>query len=440
MTLNSSTMTVSELTRKIKKLLEERFPFVWLTGEISNFRKPASGHFYFTVKDAQAQINAVMFRGQNRRLRFEPEDGMQVSGLGRISVYEPRGTYQIIFEHLEPGGVGALQVAFEQLKKKLDQEGLFAVESKQALPFLPRHISLVTSPSGAVVHDICRIAIRRFPNIHIQIVGCKVQGAGAEEEISAAIELLNRQNRTELIILARGGGSLEDLQAYNSERVARAIFASRIPVISAVGHETDYTIADFVADMRVPTPSAAAELAVPVKADLKHTLDDLDRQLKRAFRLCIQNGRTRLKTAQSRFKDPKSSIQDYRIRIDDLHFRLQNNLLRHVQSMRERWQWRAQNLALHNPARQCNELKNKLQVLTYKLMKNINNNSSSNRIKLHAVDNALSLLNPTAILSRGYSITRTFPGKTIVRDAESVSKGQELEILLNKGSLNVHVK
>ncbi len=249
---------VSELTSKVKGLLEEKFSFIWITGEISNFRVPASGHYYFLLKDEKSRINALMFRPQIQNLTFEPGDGMQIIGLGRLSVYSPQGTYQIILEYIEPKGVGALRIAFEQLKKHLFKEGLFDEQYKKSLPFLPKKISIVTSPTGAVVHDIIHIVDRRFPNVHIEIVPAKVQGEGAEDEIISGINLVNTRNDTDVAIIARGGGSLEDLNAFNSEAVARAIFASEIPVISAVGHETDFTIADFVSDLRAPTPSAAA--------------------------------------------------------------------------------------------------------------------------------------------------------------------------------------
>ena len=268
------TYTVSELNANIKQLIEENFPFVLIFGEISNFRIPVSGHFYFTLKDHASQINSVMFRGQQRNLKFEPEDGLNVTGMGRISVYEPRGTYQIILEYLEPAGSGALQIAFEQLKKRLAGEGLFDEAKKKSLPFLPNKIGVISSPSGSVIHDILHIINRRFPNVSIQIVPVKVQGVDAVDQIVAAVELINVAKDVDVAILARGGGSLEDLQAFNAEPVARAIFASEIPIVSAIGHETDYTISDFVADLRAPTPSAAAELVVPAKSELEKRCKD----------------------------------------------------------------------------------------------------------------------------------------------------------------------
>ena len=286
--------TVSELNALIKSLLEQQFPFVWVVGEISNFRIPLSGHFYFTLKDEASQLNAVMFRGQHRQLKFEPEDGMRVTGMGRLSVYEPRGSYQIILEYLEPSGVGGLQIAYEKLKARLADEGLFDQQYKKPLPFLPHKMALITSPSGAVVHDMLNIIDRRFSNTQIEIFPVKVQGTGAEEEIVEALRMLNDRIGVDLGILARGGGSLEDLQAFNSERVARAIFASKIPIIAAIGHETDYTIADFVADLRAPTPSAAAELAVPIKYELLQKVKDISADLKYRVRHTIERSRKTL--------------------------------------------------------------------------------------------------------------------------------------------------
>ena len=336
--------TVSELTSIIKVLLEDKFPIVWLCGEISNFRVPVSRHFYFTLKDRKAQINAVMFRNQNRNLKFEPEDGMSVTGLGRIGVYEPRGTYQIIFEYLEPEGIGAIQLAFEQLKERLSDEGLFDDKHKSALPFLPQKISIITSPTGAVVHDILKIINRRFPNIHIEIIPVKVQGDGAENEIVTGLELLNIRSDSDVAILARGGGSLEDLQAFNSEEVARAIFASEIPIISAVGHETDFTIADFVADMRAPTPSAAAELIVPLKKDLIRKCTELSMILtSRSFRY-IEHLQMLVKEMSNRLVDPRKKIEDLRLRTDDLLARLNRTFKNSILQRHERLGWRIDRL------------------------------------------------------------------------------------------------
>ena len=324
--------SVSELTSDIKELLENKYPFIWICGEISNFNVPSSGHFYFTLKDDRAQISAVMFRNQNRNLPFNPEDGLRIKGLGRIGVYEPRGTYQIIFEYLEPQGTGAIQLAFEQLKKQLFEEGLFDEKHKMALPFMPQKISIITSPTGAVVHDILKIINRRFPNIFLEIIPVKVQGHGAEQEIVEAIALLNARSDSDVAILARGGGSLEDFHAFNSEAVARAVFGSEIPIISAVGHETDYSITDFVADLRAPTPSAAAELAVPLKTDLSRKITELSSLLTHRFLRNIVHFQKVLKGLSNRLIHPSRKMADLRLRTDDMLGRLNlalKNSMRH---------------------------------------------------------------------------------------------------------------
>ncbi len=432
-------LTVSELTAQIKSQLETTFPFVWITGEISNFRVPVSGHFYFSLKDSRSQINAVMFRGQNSQLKFEPEDGMQINGIGRISLYEPRGTYQIILEYMEPGGVGALQVAFEQLKQKLSSEGLFNDEHKQSIPFLPHKICVITSLTGSVVHDIIRVLNRRFTNIPLEIIPAKVQGADAENELIAAIRLLNQRNDADVAILARGGGSLEDLQAFNTEGLAREIFASKIPIISAVGHETDFTLADFVADLRVPTPSAAAEIVVPLKADLERQCLDLRKKLTLSFSNYLRFLKTYLKEFSKRLVDPRKRIQDLRLRTDDLSSRLIRACRLIIRQRRERLLWRLEKLHTFSPAARLPQLKSRHDQLHSNLLssfsiyiKDKNNNLRTNQSKLTA-------LSPMAILERGYSITRSFPDAQVVRDAESVAVGDRLQILLGTGSLEALV-
>lgn len=371
-------------------MLEENFPFIWVSGEISNFHKAASGHVYFTLKDKTSQISSVMFRGQNRNLRFDPENGMDITGLGRINVYEDRGVYQIIFEYLEPMGIGALQVAFEQLKMRLSEEGLFDKHHKKPLPHIPQKISVITSPTGAVIRDILTVTDRRFPNVHIEVIPVKVKGKGADKEIVSAVELLNMRGDSDVAILARGGGALEDLQAFNSENVARAVFLSEIPIISAVGHETDVTIADFVADFRAPTPSAAAELVVPLKDNLVRECKGLSAALASRFYRDIERRRTLVNDLTERLTDPKRKIQNLRLKADDLANRLVRIFMNDMRQRRERLSWR------------------------------------TDRLKA---------LSPLAILTRGYSIARTIPGATVVRNSEEVSKGQNLEIMLAEGSL-----
>ncbi len=308
--------SVSEMTREIRTLLEERFGEVWIEGEISNFRPAASGHFYFSLKDETAQIRCVMFRGANRGLRFQPENGLQVLCGGRISVYEPRGDYQILVERLEPQGIGALQLAFEQLKKRLEGEGLFDPARKRPIPALPRKVGVVTSPTGAAIRDMVDVLTRRFPNIQILLNPVLVQGEGAAGEIASAVAVMNERDDLDLLIVGRGGGSIEDLWAFNEEVVARAIAASRIPVISAVGHETDFTIADFVADLRAPTPSAAAELAVPVKEDLLYEIGEKKHRLVQATGQILENSRLQVARWKAFFRDPGRRVAEALLRVD----------------------------------------------------------------------------------------------------------------------------
>ncbi|MCD4804766.1 MAG: exodeoxyribonuclease VII large subunit, partial [Desulfobacterales bacterium] len=352
--------TVSELTSELKTLLEESFPFVWISGEISNLSTPVSGHFYFTLKDENSQIRAVMFRGQNKKLKFTLDDGLSIIGLGRINLYEPRGNYQIIFEYIEPKGIGALQLGFEKLKKRLSEEGLFDDKYKSPLPFLPNKICIITSPSGSVIHDIIDIVHRRFYNIPIEIIPVKVQGDSAVQEIVSAFDIINKLAQSdggaEVVILARGGGSIEDLAAFNSEEVARAIFASKIPVISAVGHETDYTISDFVADLRAPTPSAAAELVVPLKNELKNRCDEMFKNLIARIYNNIDKFNSSLNELNNRLVDPRKNIQDFRLKIDDYINRLLKSIYNITNKRRDQLIWMTKSLYATSPYKHIDNL------------------------------------------------------------------------------------
>ena len=432
--------TVSELTDQIKALLEETFPFIWIVGEISNFRSPISGHFYFTLKDENSQINAVMFRGQQRQLKFAPEDGMRVTGMGRLSVYEPRGTYQIILEYMEPSGIGALQIAYEKLKARLADEGLFDDQHKQPIPYLPQKIGLITSPSGAVVHDILNIIDRRFANVDIQILPVMVQGDGAEDEIVAALDLLNQQTGFDAAILARGGGSLEDLQAFNSEAVARAIFACNVPLISAVGHETDYTITDFVADLRAPTPSAAAELLVPVKNELLQLVRGLSVDLHYRMINSIERLRHTLVDVAKRLADPRKKSQDWRLRLDDLTLRLSRHIRMFLDRKNERLQWWQDRLLLNSSLSRIENSKAIIDQNINKLFELYNKTRQIKLARLRELSARLDALSPIAILERGYSITRTIPDAKIVLDPETVALHQDLEVIVSKGALICSVK
>jgi len=431
--------TVSQLNSDIKLLLEDNFPFIWLSGEISNCKMPGSGHLYFTLKDENSQINCVMFRGQNQNLTFDLEGGLSITGLGRISLYEPRGTYQVIFEYLEPKGIGALQIAFEQLKDRLSSEGLFDSKYKKPLPFLPKKISLITSPTGAVVHDILKIISRRFPNLFIEIVPVKVQGDNSDKEIVQALELLNTINDADVIIMARGGGSLEDLNAFNSENVARAVFSVKIPIVSAIGHETDFTISDFVADLRAPTPSAAAELVVPSKDELKRRHEDILSKLKSNNRQHIEKQRYILARVSKSLVDPKRKVQDLRIKTDDFTTRLTKVFLNYINQKREQFILWKDLFYINNPLSYIAKLNERLINITDKLSILNIIYLKNKRSLLRESTGRLFALNPTAILKRGYSITRTIPDVSIVKTAHSVTIGQNLEVMLAKGKLLVNV-
>ncbi len=438
-TTHTHIFTISELTAKIKSLLEQNFPIIWIVGEISNFSKPASGHYYFSLKDNNSQINSVMFRGNNRRLKFNPDNGMLVTGLGRISVYEPRGTYQLIIEHLEPHGVGALQIAFEQLKTRLTAEGLFDDQFKKPIPYFPKKICVITSATGSVVHDIINIIHRRFPGIHLTIMPTKVQGIGAVEEITNGISCLNNKE-FDVAILARGGGSLEDLSPFNSEEVARAVFNSQIPIISAVGHETDYTIADFVSDLRAPTPSAAAELVVPLKRDLEHHIHNLTQKISQIMDDLIKYYQLRISETTKRLIDPKKHIDDLRFHIEDMVNRITRLFLVIIRQKQKEYEYLVHRLSSNSPFDSIVKNKERLEQISSNLLKSQKILLFNKRSIIREIISTLNTLNPASIINRGYSLTRKLPEKTIVKNSEDVSIGQKLEILVANGKINCKVE
>jgi exodeoxyribonuclease VII large subunit len=376
----SGPLTVSELTRRIREKLESGFSDVWITGEISGLRVPPSGHIYFTLKDKDAQIKAVFFRSGNRYLKFAPKDGMEVILRGRVTVYDPRGEYQVVAEYMEPKGIGALQLAFLQLKEKLEKEGLFDQSRKRPLPVHPRRVGVVTSPSGAAIRDILNVLGRRAPGVKILIAPATVQGAAAPAEIASAISELNKVDGLDVIIVGRGGGSVEDLAAFNTEVVARAIASSNIPVISAVGHETDFTIADFAADLRAPTPSAAAEVVAKNEEDMADALRSLQGRLIYAVMQEHRRMRDRLYSEERALINPMRRLHDHAIRLDELSGRL-----------------------MSAQARLILTLKNKAVSLS----------------------RALALLEPLAPLRAGFAIVKSFPdGRIIKSRAEAMAAGK----------------
>ena len=433
--ISRKTYTVSQLTREIGEVLEARFPLLWIEGEISNFRVPSSGHYYFSLKDEISQIRAVMFKYQNKLLAFRPEDGQQVIGLGRLTVYEPRGEYQIVFETLEPKGRGALQLAFERLKKKLLEEGLFDREKKKSLPYLPRKVAVVTSPTGAAVRDFLKILRDRYPNMEVLIYPVRVQGTESAADIAEALDLINRDGKTDVIVLTRGGGSLEDLWSFNTEVVARAIHRSTIPIISAVGHEIDFTISDFVADKRAPTPSAAAEILAPRKDELEASVKTLKSMLERRVSSHLLLRSERLSGLSRGVKDPRKYLGDLSQRIDELGYFLQshwaNSLSRreiHIQALRDGLNSRALN---HSIASLCERVSTKKREFLFLIMRKLERNHQA----LRQMEKLIEATSPKEQLKRGYSITRKMPDLLLVNSFEDVSEGEHVQVLLGKGNL-----
>ncbi len=433
-------LTVSELTREIKDILENQFPDVWVEGEISNLRVPPSGHIYFTLKDDFSQIRAVLFKMQARTLRFIPEDGLHAICKGRVGLYEKRGDYQLILESIEPKGIGALQLAFLQLKERLEKEGLFDPARKKTIPMAPQKIGIVTSPTGAVIQDMLHILERRFENLQILIYPVRVQGEGASSEIAEAMNYFNQMREVEVIIIARGGGSLEDLWAFNEEGVARSIYRSKIPIISAVGHETDYTIADLVADLRAPTPSAAAELVIRDKREMKNSLHYLSGRLENETLQILQGYRTHLSYLVNIFKEPGKKIEEYYLRVDDLVNRLRLLSSWVLKGRGEKFLHLRQSLLHRNPIHRVNTLRNFIIETKRSLGQNAKYSIEIQRQRVRGLIGKLDSLSPLSILQRGYSITRKLPSLQILRDASHVRKGDNVEVKLFVGTLICDVK
>jgi len=429
--------TVSALTAEIKYLLEEKFDFIWVEGEISNFARPSSGHFYMSLKDENAQIRAVMFKPQAYYLKFMPEDGMKVIARGRIGVYEPRGEYQIILDYLEPLGIGAFAAAFEQVKKKLSLEGVFDEDKKRPIPFLPQKIAVITSPTGAAIRDFLRISYRRMPNLDITIVPVRVQGDESAGDIIEAIETVNRElGDVEVIVLTRGGGSLEDLWPFNQEDVAYAIRRSLIPVVSAVGHEVDLTISDLAADLRAPTPSGAAELVVKEKEVLERDLRTLSSRLEIALRGTLDRIRDKAGNLSSRIRDPRRHLSDTWLRLDELCSRLLTRGKIFINDNRIQLKAVKEALLLNSPSHAISLLSQESVFYRHSLTHAIAGYLDGRKRDIHSLSDRLDSLNPLSILNRGYSITRKLPDMAIIKDSAQVKPGNKINILLAKGALD----
>lgn len=422
-------LSVSDVNRAIKGTLEGQFRLIWVKGEISNFKPHTSGHFYFSLKDSKSQINAVMFQGFNRALKFRPKDGMEVLVRGKISVYEPRGNYQIFCELMEPVGAGAMQLAFEQLKKKLEAEGLFDRTRKRPLPPMPKHVAVVTSPTGAAIRDILNILGRRFKGLRVTVVPTVVQGDAAAPQIVKAIELAQKMNDIDVLIVGRGGGSIEDMWCFNDERVARAIAAARVPVISAVGHEIDFTIADFVADLRAPTPSAAAELVCRNATEVCERITTLDKRLLKSVVHAVQISRHQLVGFSKRLIDPKRRLQDLALRADELSQRLEAAIGRYFAQREQSVAiWRAR---LPSPEEFILRQRQEVDILRTRLEAHTLRGLDLKQGKWARLSSLLDAVSPLKVVERGYSITRV--NGQLIRTAESLNAGDHVDITFAKG-------
>ncbi len=436
--LDREVLTVSQLNGRARVLLEDVFSSIWVEGEISNLSRPASGHVYFTLKDAGAQVRCALFRQNAARVRQALKDGLQVKVRGKVSLYEGRGDYQLILDTLEPAGDGALRQAFEALKVKLDEEGLFSAERKVALPLHPRRIGIVSSPTGAVIRDIISVFRRRAPQVELTLIPTAVQGREAIGQIVRALQLADRQG-FDAVILARGGGSLEDLWCFNEEAVARAIDACVTPIVSAVGHETDVSISDFVADVRAPTPSAAAELLAPDASDLHRRVESLQRRLVSRMREKLMHQQLLLDGLSRRLRHPGERLRQQAQRLDDLDMRLRrafDHSLRKQQTQVAHLQSR---LAAQHPGRALAFLRQRLDTLAERLPRAIREQLKARRLRLQHQVQTLQVVSPLATLGRGYSILLDERGQA-VRRADQTHTGQRLTARLSEGELQVRVE
>lgn len=434
---NDKALTVSELNQGIKSQLESEFSLVWVKAEISNFKAHSSGHYYFSLKDSSSQISAVMFRGQNSRLNFRPKDGLEVLVRGRVSVYAPRGSYQILCEKMQPVGVGGLKEEFEKLKLKLKSEGLFDLEHKKPLPYLPFKIALVTSPTSAAVRDMIQVLSRRHPAAELIVVPCLTQGEKASSDIIRALGEAETLEGVEVVLLSRGGGSLEDMWCFNDEALARKIFSMKLPVVSGVGHEIDFSIADFVADFRAPTPSAAAEIVCKNVEEIK----ERNQQSKRRFWLKLQsllkNKKMNLSHLSKRLIDPRRKLEEKRIRLDDLSIRAERALAQKLKYKQDFLVGRVSSLFRFEES--FAPRKKDLGFLQTRLKSSFIKSRDSKLYKLKVLQSKMEALSPFQVLERGYSIVKDPKTGKIIRKSSEVSAGQILNLKLSKGDLDVKV-
>ena len=433
--------TVSRLNKEVRILLESGLPLLWLEGELSNLATPASGHWYFSLKDAQAQVRCAMWRQRNSLLRFRPKDGMRVLARARVGLYEPRGEYQLIIEHMEEAGEGALKREFERLKAKLAAEGLFDTGRKRPIPVVPRRVGVVSSPTGAAIHDILRVLRARFPAAAVLLYPTAVQGAPAIPEIVRAIESASRRGECDVLLIARGGGSLEDLWCFNDERVARAIAASRIPTISGVGHEVDVTIADFVADLRAPTPSAAALAAVPDRTEWLSILRQLETRIAGGMRRQLRTLGLALSAATQRLQvsHPGARLAQHTQRLDDLDLRLRSAMRGALLHKHQRLENLGTRLWRENPRHRLEVLCARAATLRQRMVTALSGSLTRLEQRLALAARTLDAVSPLATLERGFAVIRRADG-TLLRDAAHAPAGTEIEARLSKGRLRAIVK
>ena len=433
--------TVRALVAAVRTHVEREYSDAWVEGEISNFRAPDSGHLYFTLKDGNAQIRVVMFSSKARLLRFRPADGMQVVVRGRVTVYEDRGELQISAEYIEPKGAGGLQVAFEQLKAKLEAEGLFAAERKKAIPTLPARIGIVTSPQAAALRDILNILQRRHHTANTLIYPAQVQGDAAAAEVAAGVRHFNQTRSVEVIIVGRGGGSAEDLAAFNDEGLARAVAASEIPVISAVGHETDFTIVDFVADLRAPTPSAAAELVIRSRVEVENQAQSVTERLVRAMERRLLEARNALmeRAQDGAFARMMDLIRQRQQKVDDLTYRLERGERQVLEQMRRKWETFAAAVRHYDLRRVLAGIRGELEAGTAALAAAMRNLLLQKKVRTERMGRALETLSPLAILDRGYALVFDSAGQ-LVKDAGQLSVGDEIQARVARGEFTATVK
>lgn len=432
--------TVRALVAAVRTHVEREYSDAWVEGEISNFRAPDSGHLYFTLKDGNAQIRVVMFRSAARLLQFRPADGMQVVVRGRVTIYDDRGELQIAAEYIKPKGAGGLQIAFEQLKAKLEAEGLFAAERKKAIPTLPARIGIVTSPQAAALRDILNILQRRHHTANAVIYPAQVQGDMAAAEVAAGIRYFNQSRSVEVIIVARGGGSTEDLAAFNDEKLARAVAASELPVISAVGHETDFTIIDFVADLRAPTPSAAAELVIRSRLEVENQAEAARERLVRAMERRLLEARHALieRAQHGAFARMMDLIRQRQQKLDDLTYRLERGQRQTLEQLRRRWENVSATVRHYDLRRVLAGIRAELDAQTSAMASAMRNQLLQNKVRLERMGRALQTLSPLAVLQRGYALIFDASGN-LVKDAAQLNPGNTIRARLAQGEIRAAV-